>query len=75
MRSQQEILGAPANGISQGSTRIRVPARSPALRDEGRGIFGQSEKMSFSIGSINPEAVFLEGPSRMPHFIQESKSS
>ena len=36
--------GAPANGISQGSTCICLPARSPASRGEGRGIFDQPEK-------------------------------
>ncbi len=44
MRPLHRISGAPADGISQGSTCIYLPARSPALRDEGRGIFDQPEK-------------------------------
>jgi len=47
MRSLQEISGAPASGISQGSTCICLPARSPALRDGGRGISDQPEKNEF----------------------------
>jgi hypothetical protein len=41
------ISGAPADGISQGSTCICLPARSPALRDEGRDIFDQPGKQWF----------------------------
>jgi hypothetical protein len=47
MRSLQGISGAPANGISQGSTCISLPARSPALRGGVRGIFDQPEKNEF----------------------------
>jgi len=65
MRSLQGISGAPANGISQGSTYICLPARSPALRGGGRGIFDQPEKMSLSTGSIIPDPVILEAPSKM----------
>jgi hypothetical protein len=39
-----KISGTPASGISQDSTCICLPARSPALRDGGRGIFDQPEK-------------------------------
>ena len=49
------ISGAPANGISQGSTCICLPVRSPASRSlaegrrfgEGRGIFEQPAKDEF----------------------------
>src|SRR3972149_4236870 len=42
MRSLQEILGAPASGISQDSTCICLPARSRF--GGGRGIFDQPGK-------------------------------
>jgi hypothetical protein len=41
------ISGAAASGVSQDSTCICLPARSPALRDGGRGIFDQPEKNEF----------------------------
>jgi len=46
-RQVKIAAGTPANGISQGSTCICLPARSPALRDEGRSIFDQPGKSEF----------------------------
>ena len=39
--------GPPASGISQSSTCICLPARSPALRGEGRALFEQPGKDDF----------------------------
>jgi len=52
VRLTPQDFGRPRKRDSQGSTCICLPARSPALRDGGRGIFDQPEKMSFSTGSL-----------------------
>jgi hypothetical protein len=41
-------FGSPRKRDFEDSTCICLPARSPALRGEGRGIFDQPEKKSFS---------------------------